>query len=130
MLITLLKNYWLFILVGLISIFLPGLMNKYIPEFRLVKIAMYLLLISFITSSLIVRSNRKHFLKFVILNTLFLFLVLQFSNYFTFLLIQHSKYLEAPLFSTGFGFLAVIIYTYVFSGIGMVINTKTQANFN
>ena len=121
------KSFIFFIVLCIIAIFPNGLFNYFRPDFRTIKIVVELGIYGLIFTNLIIRTPKKNLLRFVLVNGLIIFTTFELSNYFTYTLMQHSKYSENLEISMLFGLILILTGTLVLTLIGRIIK-KTFAN--
>ena len=121
------NTFKFFIALCVIAIFPNGLFNYYLQDWRALKILTELGIYGLIFLSILTRTPKIGFVKFVIVNGLIVFFAFEIGNFFTFIMIRQSKYFDAWIYSLIFGFILIMIGTLIFSLIGMLIK-KTFAN--
>ena len=121
------KSYKSFIVLCIIVIFPNGLFNYYWPDLRILKICVELGIYTLISANLIFRIPEIEIIRFSLINGLIIFTAFELSKFFTYSLIQHSKYQENLEISILFGLILILIATFIITIIGRMIK-KTFAN--
>jgi len=100
------------------------LFNYFNPDLRTIKIVVELGIYALIFINLIIRTPKTNILRFALVNGLIIYTAFELSNYFIYLLIQHSKYYENLNTSMLLGLIFILTGTLVMTIIGRIIKKR------
>ena len=118
------KSYTLFIVLCIIVIFPNGLFNYYWTDLRTLKIFIELGIYALIFTNLIIRIPEIKIVRFSLTNGLIIFTSFELSNFFTYSLMQHSKYHENLEISILIGLILILTVTLIITIIGRMIKKR------
>jgi hypothetical protein len=122
----LLRSFGLYLILCVVWTFAHGLFLKFLPDFRTAKIVTELSLFGLILFSLFLRAPQHDLIRFTAIYGLLLFTSVALSNYFTYLMLNHSKYSESLGVATTMQLILCLMFTYFVSLVGQSMREKKR----